>query len=102
MTITTNTITYYILEAECLDNKKNHVKRYLGMVRGMSDNGQPGWSPYPDSFHSLDDVKECAKFPHSYNVYDGNYIGGRISILQITKKTTIDTSEVVISTIVEG
>ena len=90
---TTTTTVSFILEAECLDNLGNSVTRYLGMVRGMSDNGRPGWSKYPDGMTSVEEAENFMKHPYALSVYDGNYHGGAMRIKKVTTITTISIEE---------
>jgi hypothetical protein len=90
------TSTLFYVQAECLDQKGETVTRRLGLVRGMSDNGRPGWTQYGGTgYRTLIEAQEAAKFPYSYSVYDGHYKGGVIRVLEIETHTvtTVTTYE---------
>lgn len=87
------TITYFIVQGECIDETGKSVPRNLDTVRGMSDNGQPGWCKGAGMwFNTLADAVAATKFPYSYSCYDGHYKGGAMRVLEITKATRVVTT----------
>jgi hypothetical protein len=81
------THTKFVVQAECIDQTGQTVIRQLGLVRGMSDNGRPGWTTFGDGYETLAQAQEAAKFPHAYSVYDGHYKGGIIRVIEIETHT---------------
>lgn len=84
---------YYIVHAECSTSYKDgegEIKtQSLGNIRGMSDNGQPGWSNWGAiQFKSLSDAVEAAKHPYSYSAWQAHYKGGKVWIVETEKHIT--------------
>jgi hypothetical protein len=87
---------YFVVEADCLDNTKNSVVRYLGTYQGMSDNGCPAWTRWgsPTSFPTLETALRAVQAPHALSSYDSHYHGGEIRFLKrsetVIKHTTVE------------
>lgn len=97
MSTHTRTATGFIVKGVCRDNDGKDVILELGTVRGMTDNGQPGWTNYSGTlFRTLDEAREAARHPAVYSCYGGVYHGGKVGIVKRTTTwvTTIEDEDV--------
>lgn len=88
---------YYELRTQCLDQKGEIKTRYLGNVRGMTDNGQPGWTEYGSMQLTLEEARQYAKFAPNFSVYDGHYKDAPVEIIYVTKVSTIEVNKEIVS-----
>ena len=82
---------FWTVEAECTDESGQAVIRHAGIVRGMTDNGQPGWTKSPDRL-TREEAFILARVPYDLSVYDGAYRGGAVRVIEhnLTTVTVVE------------
>lgn len=84
---------FYTCHAMCTNKDGEECVRNLGMSRGMTDNGQPGWSAYaPIHYTTVEEARAVLLSPGVYSVYDGNYKNGKVWLketLEVITKVSI-------------
>jgi hypothetical protein len=90
----------YVVRTMCVNRAGEQVTRYMGTVRGMSDNGTPGWCDYPDHFPSEHVARLYTRRPAScFNCYDSDHQGAPIEILRVTKLEVTETTWNLVDTV---
>lgn len=80
-----HTSVYYLVRTKCVNLLGEQVDAYVGMVRGMTDAGHPGWVEHPDTyFTSLLEAQAAVRFPTSLNCYGREYVGAPIDFIMVT------------------
>jgi len=92
---TSTRLVYFTVHTECRNREGELVERTLDFIRGMTDNGQPGWGTSATHFLNLPDALKACKNPRQLSAWNSTYEGAPIKIFKTIKiiETTIITDE---------